>query len=51
MKDAELYSGIVDPKKQVERGAWLDRNMAPKWGRYRASAERWRPCFQRKEMP
>lgn len=25
MKDAELYSGIVDPKKQVEYEAWLEQ--------------------------
>ena len=25
MKDAELYSGIVDPKKQAEYEAWLDQ--------------------------
>lgn len=30
MKDAELYSGIVDPKKQAEYEAWLEQNYCPK---------------------
>ncbi|QKV19661.1 MerR family transcriptional regulator [Oricola thermophila] len=29
MKDAELYSGIVDPKKQAEHEAWLEQNYGP----------------------
>ncbi len=27
MKDADLYSGVVDPKKQAEYEAWLDKRM------------------------
>jgi MerR family transcriptional regulator, thiopeptide resistance regulator len=29
MKDAELYSGIVDPKKQAEYEAWLEQKYGP----------------------
>ena len=29
MKDAELYSGIVDPKKQAEHEAWLEQRYGP----------------------
>lgn len=29
MKDAELYSGIVDPKKQAEHEAWLEQKYGP----------------------
>lgn len=29
MKDAELYSGLVDPKKQAEHEAWLERKYGP----------------------
>lgn len=29
MKDAELYSGIVDPKKQAEYEAWTEETCGP----------------------
>jgi DNA-binding transcriptional MerR regulator len=32
MKDAELYSGIVDPKKQAEHEAWLNQKYGPDVG-------------------
>lgn len=32
MKDAELYSGIVDPKKQAEYEEWLERKYGPEIG-------------------
>lgn len=32
MRDAELYSGIVDPKKQAEYEAWLEQKYGPEIG-------------------
>jgi DNA-binding transcriptional MerR regulator len=32
MKDADLYSGIVDPKKQAEYEDWLEQNYGPEIG-------------------
>lgn len=32
MKDAELYSGIVDPRKQAEYEAWLEQKYGPEIG-------------------
>lgn len=32
MKDAELYSGLVDPKKQAEHEAWLAQYYGPEVG-------------------
>lgn len=32
MTDAELYSGIVDPEKQAEHEAWLERKYGPEIG-------------------
>jgi DNA-binding transcriptional MerR regulator len=34
MKDAELYSGIVDPRKQAEHEAWLEQKYGPEVGEH-----------------
>ncbi|MEC3863394.1 MerR family transcriptional regulator [Mesobacterium sp. TK19101] len=40
MKDAELYSGIVDPKKQAEYEAWLEKKYGPEIGKHIETSRR-----------
>lgn len=40
MKDAELYSGIVDPKKQAEHEAWLEQKYGPEVGAHIETSRR-----------
>jgi MerR family transcriptional regulator, thiopeptide resistance regulator len=40
MKDSELYSGIVDPKKQAEHEAWLEQKYGPEIGEHIETSRR-----------